>query len=167
MEIAIISDTHDNLENIKKTLEIIKEEEIKIILHCGDVVHLETLNKILTEFNGRVYLAIGNVDKDFSLFETIEKNKKTIQKKLKASEIYQRIKINNKKIAISHFPDIAFKLAKENKYDFIFYGHLHKPLERKIGNTKIINPGNVAGLYYRASFATLDLENDNLDLKIL
>ena len=36
MKIAIISDTHDNIENTEKAIEIFKQKKVSSIIHCGD-----------------------------------------------------------------------------------------------------------------------------------
>jgi len=77
------------------------------------------------------------------------------------------LEIEGKKIAITHFPILANDLAKEEKYDFIFYGHLHFPREKKKGKSLLINPGNLAGVFFPASFAVLDLEKNKVSLEIL
>ena len=51
--------------------------------------------------------------------------------------------------------------------DNIFYGHNHKPWEQTMGKTKLVNPGTLAGMFYKASFAVLDLEKSKLELIIL
>jgi len=37
MKIAVVSDTHDNLSNLRKAIDWIKSQNIKLILHCGDI----------------------------------------------------------------------------------------------------------------------------------
>ena len=38
MKIGIISDTHDNLSQIKKAVEIFNQEKVELVLHAGDFV---------------------------------------------------------------------------------------------------------------------------------
>lgn len=163
MKIAIISDTHDNLENLKRVLEKIKKERVNIILHCGDVASKETLKFLFQNFKGRVYLVLGNMDKDYGL----DKENLKEFSQLEFSSDIKEIEIENKKIAFCHRPEIAQNLAKSQKYDYVFYGHTHKPWMKNIGQTKLINPGNVAGLFYRPSFAVCDLKTGKTELKIL
>lgn len=69
------------------------------------------------------------------------------------------------KIAFVHFPDKAKTLAETGKYDFVFYGHTHKPWTEKIGNCTLLNPGNVTGDFYPPTFAIWDTKNNNFELK--
>jgi len=160
MKIAIFSDSHDNLENLKRAIEWIKREKIEILIHCGDVASFDTLKFILENFPGKVFLSLGNMDKDYSLEKFPEGNKIKIEKE------FGEIEIENKKIAFCHFPALAKKLAKEQKYDFIFFGHTHKAWQ-EVGKTKLVNPGELAGVFYKPTFAIYDLKNDKLELKIL
>jgi putative phosphoesterase len=161
MKVAIFSDSHDNLENLKRAIDWIKKEKIEILIHCGDVASFDTLKFIMDNFPGEVFLSLGNMDKDYSL----EKFPKT--NKIKIEREFGEIEIKNKKIAFCHSPALAKKLAKGQKYDFIFFGHTHKAWEEKIGKTRIINPGELAGLYYKPTFAVCDFETGKVELKVL
>ena len=164
MKIAIISDTHDNLANLKKAISFIKKGEIKVLIHCGDIFKPETLKEGLKEFQGKIYIIFSEADASFSKipedsFEDLPKSK--------VFEKSGQIKIGGKKIAFCHFPEIARNLAESQKYDLVFYGHTHKPWEEKIGKTQLVNPGNIAGLFFRPSFAIYDTKTGRLELKIL
>jgi hypothetical protein len=72
-----------------------------------------------------------------------------------------------RKIAFTHFPDIAKKMAQSGKFDLVFYGHTHRPWDEKIGNCHMINPGELAGQFYKPTFAVYDTATGGLQLKIL
>ncbi len=164
MKIAIISDTHDNLASTKKVADFIKKENIKTVIHCGDIFKPETMEEILKAFKGKLYIIFSPADASFSgipgdSFKTF--------KRVKIFEEFGEIKIGGKKIAFCHFPEIAEELVKKQKHDLVFYGHTHKPWLEKIGKTKMVNPGNLAGIFYKATFAVYDAKTDKLELKIL
>ena len=51
---------------------------------------------------------------------------------------------------------------KSGEYDYVFTG-IHTGLGRKVGNTRVINPGALGGAFYEPrSIAYLDLESDQL-----
>lgn len=162
MFIGIISDTHDNLLRVDKMLLFMKEKKIDTIIHCGDVTNMETLKYLSKNFKGKIYLSLGNVDEMYGLF------KKNIN--LKNVIVYEKsgeLKIDNLNIAFCHFPWLAKTLAKNNIFDFVFYGHTHEPWEETINTTKLINPGTLAGMFNKSTFAILNTENKNIELKIL
>lgn len=161
MKIAIISDTHDNLANLKKAISWIKKERINVLIHCGDIFKPETLEEGLKEYQGKIYIIFSKADADFS---KIPENSFKNLPKSKAWEELGQIKLGKKKIAFCHFPEIGRDLANSQKYDLVFYGHTHKPWEEKIGKTKLVNPGNIAGLFYRPTFAIYDVKTNKLEL---
>ncbi len=150
MKIAIISDTHDNSATIKKIIEYLNEEDIKLVLHCGDIASIETINKIKESFKGKVMFVKGNVEKDLDDIPETEE-----------------IVLDGKRIAFCHKPELAKQLAESDKYDIVFYGHTHKPWEEKIGKCRLVNPGEAAGQYQKPTFATYDTKTDELELKIV
>jgi hypothetical protein len=163
MRIAIISDTHGNVKNFKRIVDWLNKEGISMILHCGDIGDPDSLKESLIDFNGNFFGVLGNMDVDYAI--DIEKYQD--YPKIKVSESVFDIEIDGKKIAIVHFPEIAEKLAESGNYDIVFYGHTHKPFKHKMNNCYLINPGNVAGIYYKPTFAVYDSKNDKLELKIL
>jgi len=165
MKIAIISDTHDNLANLKKAADWIKKEKIKTIIHCGDIFKPETIKEGLKGFDGKIHLIFSPADADFS---GIPRNSFRDIKGVEVCEEFGQIKIKNGPlIAFCHFPEIAEKLATLKKYDLIFFGHTHLPWENKIGKTRLVNPGNLAGLFYKATFAVYNTKGNKLELIIL
>ena len=149
MKIAIVSDTHNNLGNFKKAIDWVKKEKIKLILHCGDISSQETIDYVKKEFGGEIKFVKGNADFNLDLPEKME------------------LEIDNKKIAFAHFPDTAKKLAQSVKFDMVFYGHTHRPWDEKVGKTHMINPGELAGQFYKPSFAVYETATGSLELKIL
>lgn len=163
MKIVIVSDTHGNVANFRKIVGWLNKEKIKIILHCGDIGSPESLKESLADFKGEFFGVFGNMDKDFKFL--IEEYNKI--PKVKINEVFLETEIEKKKIAITHFPASAKKMAESQKYDLVFYGHTHRPWEEKIGNCRLINPGESAGHFYKPCFAVYDTDTDNLELKIL
>ena len=163
MKIAIFSDSHDNINNLKKAILWLKENKIKKIIHCGDICSPDVLKEALLGFDFEVDLCFGNADYDKNYWKkSFEKNPK-----IKIHRDLGELVFNNKKIGFCHFNDQAKKLAKEGKYDIFFYGHTHKPWEEMIGKCRLVNPGNLSGILYKATFAVYDTSDEKLELKIL
>lgn len=170
MKFAIISDTHGNLSNIETALRKISEEKIATIIHCGDIGGPETLQSF-EKFEGKIFAVLGNMDRGYFYKEDFEPGRfSNVQlfgsENSDGSDIV-KVLFYDKKIAITHFPEIAKDLAQSQKYDIVFYGHTHCPHQEKIGKTELINPGNLSNIFYRPSFAVYDTETDKLELKVL
>jgi len=170
MKLAIISDTHGNLANIKTALKKINEEKVKSIIHCGDIGGPETF-KVFEEFDGSVFAVLGNMDEGYFNKEDFETGRfpdiKLFGSADSAGTEWGEIEFGGKKIVFVHLPEIAKDLAKSQKYDLVFYGHTHYPYQEKIGKTEYINPGNLSGIFYRPSFAIYDTQTNKLELKVL
>lgn len=149
MKIAVVSDTHNNWENFKKAIDWIKKENIQLILHCGDISSQEVIDQAKKHFGNEMQFVKGNADWDLDLPEKME------------------LEIENKKISFVHFPQEAKKMAQSGKFDVVFYGHTHRPWDEKVGEAHMINPGELAGQFYKPTFAVYDTETSNLELKIL
>jgi hypothetical protein len=162
MKIAIISDTHGNVANFKKVVNWLKKEKIDTILHCGDIGDPQSLKESLINFDGEFLGVLGNMDKDFKIELKEYQNSRT-----RVMEEILETEFGGKKIAVIHKPEPAEKLAESGKYDLVFYGHTHRPWEDKIGNCRIINPGELAGQINKPTFAVYDTDTNKLELKIL
>ncbi len=159
-KIAIISDTHSNFKIGEKIKKILKNKEINFIIHCGDIGGPDFLKKVFKGF--RIRAVLGNMDQGMGDIKDYQEKPNII-----VNQETGFLEINFKKIAFNHFPDKAKLLAESNKYDFVFYGHTHKPWEEKIGNCRLLNPGNSQGTFYPPSFAIYDLEKNDFELKRL
>jgi len=175
MKIAVISDSHDNMPNLRKALRWIEKEKIKTILHCGDICNSDTLWEMTALFLGKIYIAFGNADDRLGITELVKVKK--FSNVFLCGEVPQRagsrhsgigeVVVGGKKIGFCHFPEIAREMAESGKYNIVFHGHTHKPWESKVSHCRLVNPGNLAGLFYKASFAVYDVETEKLELKIL
>lgn len=158
MKIAIISDTHDNLENLKKFLSFSEKEKIEILIHCGDVCTGETLETIEKKCK-RIFLTLGNCDSERSLLD--------VTKKTKIFKKDGEMKIRNLRIGFCHFFDLKEKEEILKNFDFFFFGHTHWPFLKKEKNCILANPGNLAGVFYKATFAVLETKTKKLELRLL
>jgi putative phosphoesterase len=160
MFIAIISDIHNNKVNLKTVLGYCTAQKIQTIICCGDLASDETLDFMNDNFNGKIHYTFGNADT--SALYDIEPTKE-----YKNTFLYKNFgetEIDNKKISFVHYPDAAKKLCETGKYDFVFYGHTHKPWVEKIDSCTMLNPGNVAGEIYLPTFAVWNTESDKFEL---
>lgn len=165
MKIAIVSDSHDNIPNIDKMLAYCKKGNVNILLHCGDLCSPSVVKYLAENFSGQVWWIEGNVHGDLKKMADISEHFSNIH--YLGEDGSPRIPGVNLKIYLTHYPEVAGEVAKRGSYDYIFYGHDHRPWEKTIGRTKLVNPGTLAGMFNKATFAVLDAKIKKLDLKIL
>ena len=156
-KIAVISDVHDNLANLAKTLNYLKTDKVDFLICTGDLQSLEAWTE-LNKLSIPVFAAKGNADDnlDLSQFTNIQ-----------VWQSFGEIELASKKILFSHYPEVIKKMLtqKPNYYQLALAGHSHIPWEEFFQGTKILNPGNVANVRYAPTFAIIDL--DNLQAKLI
>lgn len=167
MKIAITSDIHNNLVNLKKVLDYCKKEKIKTIVCCGDVASKETLDFFADNFLGQILLTFGNAEYD-DLRDLGEAEK---YKNVFIFPKFGEANLEKRPVAFSHFPDRAKELARTGKYTHVFYGHTHKPWSTSAKASDgqgsqciLINPGTTAGEIYPPTFAVWETDKDNFKL---
>ncbi|MGB9708813.1 MAG: metallophosphoesterase [Infirmifilum sp.] len=163
MHVAIISDTHDNLEALQAFIGKIRGR-VDTIIHAGDIVSPFTLRAL----NGyKVYAVYGNNDGEKLLLKKVADDIGIV---LEEPPLFTTI--SNKRLAVIHGASTPEKterlvqaLAKSGDFDIVVYGHTHKADVRKIGNTLVVNPGTLSGyLAGTRTFALIDLERLSVDL---
>ncbi len=160
MKIGLLSDTHDNTENLTEALKILDRESIRVVIFCGDVVDVE----LLPLFAGlELHLVEGNIDQDpAALRRAVERlgNSSTFGLEYTATLEGRRI------VALhGHLTDRLNELIHSGVYDYVIHGHTHRRRAERIGATHVINPGALGGIRYeRHSFAILDLATDDLHI---
>lgn len=163
MKILIISDSHDNFPNLKKALILAKKEKAGTLIHCGDITAAATLKFIADNFSGKIYAILGNADNEKEKIIKMAPTGKLIKIFTETAEI----EINGIKIAANHYPAEAKKLAATGKYDFVFYGHSHRPWVEIIGRTILANPGPLDNSFPTPTCAILDSKTKKLKLNLI
>jgi putative phosphoesterase len=132
--IGIISDTHDNVINIKKAVDLFKKNNVDFVIHAGDVVAPASLKY----FEGlKMKLVFGNCDGDRELIE-----KKSKELGFEHHGRIMELNISKKKIIVFHGdkPEINEKIIN-SRPDYFIHGHTHIPEDKMINNTRVLCPG--------------------------
>lgn len=158
MIIGVLSDIHDNLNNLGKALDLAKSNKVEALIFCGDFC-APFAAKMLAESGLPVYAVFGNNDGDRFSISQIVKNFSNFHLFGEYIGDEQNIlKLGGIKIGVTHYPFYAKTMAKTGWYDAVFYGHSHKSDKQKFGNCLMLNPGEIAGVFGEPSFAVLDTE---------
>lgn len=150
MLVGIVSDTHDNLSNLRRALARLKEKGAELVLHAGDFVS-PFVAEPFREAGLRLIGVFGNNDGDKLFLRERFSN---------VGELYMgphEFELSGRKIVLMHEPRALEALILSHRYDLIVYGHTHK-LEIRDGPPLVINPGELGGwLTGRATFVLVDL----------
>ena len=145
MKIGIISDTHDDIDNTNKAIDIFQKNDVKAVIHAGDIISPPVITEFyrLTEKGVKLFGIFGNNDGEKrglkNAFETV------------GGELLcdiGKIDLDGLKFCIYHGQDLKKKekIIKSGKFDVFVFGHTHtrypKDADAKIINgTIVLNPG--------------------------
>lgn len=157
MQIGIMSDSHDDMAQLKKAVALFNERGVSAVLHAGDLISPFTF-EMLDDLNCPITCIFGNNDGDRVLLTDKSKNTITPQPLC--------LRLGDRKVVMVHEPASVEALASSGLYDVVIYGHTHTPDVRKVNTTLVINPGKTARLHKGSSTVAL-LETDTLNAQIV
>ena len=140
MKLAILSDIHDNIWNLRAALGALGEADV--LLCCGDLCSPFVVGLLAEGFPGRpIHVVFGNNDGD--LFRITQMAGRQAQVTLHG-ELFQG-EFDGKRVLMNHYPDIALAAAAAGRHDLVCYGHNHLFAIERQGDTLTINPGAIMG----------------------
>ncbi|NVM56845.1 MAG: metallophosphoesterase [Desulfobacterales bacterium] len=141
MILAVMSDTHDHIWNLRKALELIGGRRAEAIIHCGDFIAPFML-KELDQAEIHVHGVFGNNDGDQYL---LTKFSLTELSHIKLYGLMGEVELDNFKVAFTHYRAVADGLTASGKFDLVCFGHSHEASLERVGKTDLLNPGEVMG----------------------
>lgn len=138
MNIGIISDTHDDLPNLKKAVRTFNERKASYVVHAGDYV-FPAVVKEFKNFKGKLIGVLGNNDGEkIGLLKSFEEI---------GGELFGEfgdLELDGLRIAIYHGTNnkLTESIIASQIYDLVICGHSHLKRDNKIGNTLVLNPGS-------------------------
>ena len=162
MLLGIMSDSHDNMNNVIKAFNIFRDRGIEYIIHLGDIISPFIVRKMIELRWGQLFVnaVYGNNDGDKVLLRKIfDSIGWKIDNGPRIEEIYgKRVFLMHGYNGIDFTKTLAYTIAKQKIADIVLYGHTHRPDEKNIDGTLVINPGETYGLLYgKATIAIVDL----------
>jgi putative phosphoesterase len=145
MKIGIISDTHDDIENVQRAIEIFNAEGVDYVIHAGDYVFPGVV-KEFEKLNAKLIGVLGNNDG-----ENVHLLKNFLEVNGDLRGELGKIEVDGLKVGIYHGTSKELKewLINSGEYDILVCGHTHtkEPLlnsygkYEKNGKTLVLNPG--------------------------
>lgn len=139
MKVGIISDTHDDITNVRRAIKIFNEN-VSYVIHAGDYVfpgiinEFSKLNKDI-EFIG----VLGNNDGErIGIYECFKNLKFDFYGE------FAEVEIDGVKFGIYHGTNVYLKksLIESERYDVFICGHTHKKENSLNKKTLVLNPGS-------------------------
>ena len=155
MNVAVLSDTHDHLDQLAKALAAVRDSGAEALVFCGDFCAPFTLAALAEGYAGPIHAVFGNNDGDRMMLLTIASQHPHV---CLHGEI-GRLELGGRQAAIVHYTDLGHDLAASGSYDVVFCGHTHVYETARVGPppTLVVNPGEVMGRLGAPSWALVDL----------
>ena len=151
MKILVLSDSHGNVENMHRAVEMTRPH---CILHLGDCVRdAEALHRLYPSI--RMENVPGNCD--WGCQDPGER--------LLELGGYRILMMHGHTRRVKMTTMDARYAAKECGADILLFGHTHYPMVDRDGPLYIMNPGS-AGDSLRPTFGAITIEGDRLDCSV-
>lgn len=166
MKIGVISDTHDQYENILKTVKILNNRAVELTIHCGDWISRFTI-AFYKELKSPIKGVFGNNDGDRFLHPIRAKD---FGIKIEYEERILSLNLDNRKVFVYHgdYGEVTDALVMCGKYDAVFHGHTHIMINKTVGKTLSLNPGTLMSVtddkVKGASFAIYDTTSNSAEI---
>lgn len=158
MKLALLSDSHDNVDNLEKAVADANNRGCEVLIHAGDLMSPQHMDN-LKQFKGNVFFVFGNNDREKEKFVERSKNSNI----LVAGDFYDGT-IDGQRVYVTHYPEIAKTAFLSGSYDVVIFGHTHQKMSERKDGKILINPGEIYGQRKgHASWAIYDTETKNME----
>jgi hypothetical protein len=152
MKIAILSDSHDNIPNLRAAVDYCNRIGVSLLIHCGDLISPFMLDEV-AGFAGAVHLVYGNNVGDQHL---ISQSCGTRYPSISHHGVLGAVEAGGLRVAFTHYPELARGLLARGAFDVVCCGHNHRYLVESCDESLFINPGELLGKDAQPSFSVLD-----------
>ncbi len=169
MKIGVMADTHNNISIIQQVVVLFNEMGVSLVVHAGDFRSPRAIEP-LADLNSSVVGVFGNNDlrreRDLTAAFT------GIGNIVPSYHDSVSITHSGKRIALTHYPEIAIPIAESGTHDIVVYGHTHRinhqvyrHANSQNGETLLLNPGAAGSRRASCSTAAI-VDLDTLFSKI-
>lgn len=158
MKIGVVSDTHNNLKNVRKIVELFNANRVERVIHTGDISQAKTLDA-LAALDAPLWGVFGNNDQERdSLLSGCIKHGFQFQDPPLVLDWH------NRQIIVVHDP-LEFDGHLHPHHELALHGHTHRHRDELEGQTRFFNPGECAG-HMRGlnQVGIVDLKNLNTEI---
>ena len=139
MKIGVVCDTHNNVRNVERIVELFNEAEVDRVIHTGDITKGSTLD-LFGALSCPLYGVFGNNDVEREgLTASIERHQFEFQ------EPPLRLRWDGRSILVVHDPAMLAHIGLGDS-ELVLHGHTHLRREERSSERLIFNPGECAGL---------------------
>lgn len=170
MKIGIISDTHGDLEAVKRAFEFFKNTDL--LIHCGDIFYHGLFNMIKETYDPLKLSAIINSIKKPVIFARGNCDSEVDQIALDFAILDPvRFFFYKDNFLYIHHGDKKqdedlLKLREKFRFNYVISGHTHVPRIEEKDGLFFINPGSpsLPKGGFPPTIAVMDLENNDINI---
>ena len=137
MKIGVVSDTHNNLVNVREIVRLFNEAGVDRVVHTGDITRAKTLD-VLAGLDAPLYGVFGNNDVERDDLQASAERHGFVFR-----EPPLELNWHACRIVVVHDPRDLRSLA--SAHDLALHGHTHMARSERKDGKLIFNPGECAG----------------------
>jgi putative phosphoesterase len=138
LRIGVVSDTHNNLKNVNRIVELFNAAGVDRVIHTGDITQAKTLD-VFAHLNAPMYGVFGNNDQEQeSLRAAVQAHGFTF------TDPPYELTWHDRRIVVVHDP-LEFIPDQHAGHDLALHGHTHLHRAELRDQQMIFNPGECAG----------------------
>ncbi len=158
-----MSDSHGKVRKLQTALDVLSSLGVEAMVHCGDTCSIRSLSSLALT-GTPTWLVAGNMDRD--LLHELEVMSQGTSINYWYSSI--EVPIENDEFLVATHGDnegLLEELIRKQRFPYVCHGHTHRARDVRVGDTRVICPGAIAGPRYPsvATVAILDTVTDQLD----
>jgi putative phosphoesterase len=138
MRIGIVSDTHNNLKNVARIVELFNAARVDRVIHTGDITQAKTI-RAFASLEAPLWGVFGNNDQERDALDAAiaERGFRFVDPPLE-------LIWHERHIIVVHDPrDLDASLS--TRHHIALHGHTHHHRLERVGSQMIFNPGECAG----------------------
>ncbi len=153
MRIGVVSDTHNNLRNVRRIVELFNESGVERVIHTGDITQAKTI-EVFADLEAPMWGVYGNNDQG----ELVHLEEVAGDLGFDFIQPPLPLEWAGRRIVVVHDP-LELSLVTPSDFDLVLHGHTHLLRIDDMGSHLIFNPGECAGMMKgRNAIGVIDLE---------
>ena len=161
MLIGLISDIHDQEDNLHAALQHLKDAGCTRLIFLGDIATPATFRTLCAAWPHEIDLVLGNNDYPREQYmQPAEQQSHRIHCHGDEGSLL----LDNRCIFITHDPFYAVHAIDTGKYHAVFFGHTHRAEQLELNGALVANPGDIQGRYGAPSCAVYETTTHTLKL---
>lgn len=138
MRIGIVSDTHNNIRNVHRIVELFNAAAVERVIHTGDITQAKTLD-VFAHLDAPLYGVFGNNDQERdSLQGAIDGHGFAFR------EPPYELVWHRRRIIVVHDP-LELEGVLGPQHELVLHGHTHLHRYETHNGQVLFNPGECAG----------------------